>query len=73
MTGNPQISPNFVNFNWNFRKTIQTFAKFWNWNPATTAVVLLENPEIFRHPIQCCPWGGGGGGGIFSGIAQYWI
>ena len=30
ITGNPQISPNFANFNRNSRKTIQIFAKFWN-------------------------------------------
>ena len=58
----------FANFNWNSRKTIQIFAKFWNssrfwisrlWNPAKTAVVLLGHPEIFRCPIQCRPKGGG--------------
>ena len=69
MTGNPQASQNFVNFNRNSRETIQIFSKFWNssrlwmsrlWNPAKTAVVLLGNPEIFRYPIGCRPWGGGG-------------
>ena len=51
----------------------QDFESACSGNPAKTAVVLLGNPEIFRHPIQCRPSGGGGGGGswIFSGIAHY--
>ena len=78
MTGNPQVSPNFVNFNRNSRKTIQIFAKFWNsarflisrlWNPADTAVVLLGNPEYLGTQFGVVH--SGGGGGVFTGIAQY--
>ena len=57
-----------MNFDRNSTKIIQSFAKFWNspifkiskvWNPSKTATVILGNPEIFKYPIQCRPWGGG--------------
>ena len=37
---------------------------------AETAIVILGNPEIFKYPTECRPWGRGW---IFSGIAQYAI
>ena len=40
------------------------------WNPAKTAAVILGNPEIFKYPIQCRPYGEGGGG-AFSGTDHY--
>ena len=29
------------------------------WNPSKTASVIIGNPEIFKYPIQCRPWGCG--------------
>ena len=79
-----EFPQNFVNFDRNATKTIQNFAKFWNfsglwnsrlWDPAKTAVVLFGNPEVFGTQFSVVHRGGGGGGGggwIFSGIAYCW-
>ena len=62
MTGIHKFPQNFVNFDCNSTKTIQSLEKFWNsprsrisnvWNPAKTVTVILGNPVIFWYPIQC--------------------
>ena len=59
-----EFPQNFVNFDRNSMKTIQSIAKFWNspkfriskvWNPVRTATVILGNPERFKYPIRCRP------------------
>ena len=74
MTGNPQISPNLVNFNRNSRKTIEFFRNsgipqdFESAGSGILQKLQLSFMEILKFLgtlFSVVRWGGGGGVDIF--------